>query len=125
MSVKPVAVLIHVHSLAEAREWYKKAFPMATEIHLEKQDFVSLDIDGFTIELVHADQKVSSGKAGSVLYWAVAHLDKAISHFVALGSTVYRGPMAIEDGLGMCQVTDPFGNLIGLRGSYDNGDSAP
>ncbi|MBE3659112.1 glyoxalase/bleomycin resistance/dioxygenase family protein, partial [Vibrio navarrensis] len=25
-------------------------------------------------------------------------------------------PMEIENGLSMCQVEDPFGNLIGLRG---------
>ncbi|MEZ8336060.1 glyoxalase/bleomycin resistance/dioxygenase family protein, partial [Vibrio splendidus] len=29
----------------------------------------------------------------------------------------YRGPMAIENGLFMCQIEDPFGNLIGLRGA--------
>ncbi|MEL6846497.1 MAG: glyoxalase/bleomycin resistance/dioxygenase family protein, partial [Bacteroidota bacterium] len=67
MSVKPTAILIHVHSLVEAREWYKSAFPTAREIYLEAQDFVSFEIDGFTIELVMADEQVSSGKAGSVL----------------------------------------------------------
>ena len=120
MSVKPTAVMIHVHALAEARAWYKAAFPTAREIHLDAPEFISLEIDDFTIELVLADEEVSSGKAGSVLYWRVADLRAAIAHFTALGSTVYRGPMAIEDGLGMCQVTDPFGNLIGLRGPYSH-----
>lgn len=96
---------------------------MATEISHDSEDFVAMDMDGFTIELVRADDKVSSGKAGCVLYWSVPSLSAAIAHFTALGSTVYRGPMEIENGLGMCQVTDPFGNLIGLRGAYDAGDS--
>jgi hypothetical protein len=26
--------------------------------------------------------------------------------------------MPIEDGLGMCQLADPFGNLLGLRGLF-------
>ena len=120
MSVTPTAVLIHVHALAEARAWYQAAFPTAREIDLDTQAFVWLEMDGFTIELVLADEKVSSGKSGSVLYWRVADLKEAIAHFTALGSTVYRGPMAIENGLGMCQVTDPFGNLIGLRGPYSH-----
>ncbi|TOL44982.1 glyoxalase/bleomycin resistance/dioxygenase family protein, partial [Vibrio parahaemolyticus] len=38
------------------------------------------------------------------------------AHFQKLGARLYRGPMEIEDGLSMCQVEDPFGNLIGLRG---------
>jgi len=35
-----------------------------------------------------------------------------------LGASLYRGPMPIEDGLGMCQLADPFGNLLGLRGLF-------
>ena len=41
-----------------------------------------------------------------------------IEHFSELGATLYRGPMLIENALAMCQVKDPFGNLIGLRGEY-------
>jgi len=63
-----------------------------------------------------ADEKVSSGKSGTVLYWSVDHLTGSLERFYSLGAKLYRGPMDIEDGLSMCQVEDPFGNLIGLRG---------
>lgn len=76
-------------------------------------------IGDFLIEVVRADDKIPGGKAGTVLYWAVADLIEAVAHFESLGSEVYRGPMPIEDGQGMCQVTDPFGNLIGLRGPFN------
>ena len=60
--------------------------------------------------------KVSSGRCGTVLYWQVADLDAAANELIDLGARLYRGPMLVEDGLGMCQLEDPFGNLIGLRG---------
>ncbi|MEZ8051438.1 VOC family protein, partial [Vibrio sp. 1F169] len=45
-----------------------------------------------------------------VLYWSVNNLDKALDHFEELGAKLYRGPMAIENRLFMCQIEDPFGN---------------
>ncbi len=33
----------------------------------------------------------------------------------ALGAKLYRGPLDIEDNQVICQLMDPFGNLIGLR----------
>ena len=117
--MKPVANLIHVEDVEDvdfAMKWYKKAFPLAVERKIGK--FVYLDLNGFSLELVVADEKVGSGKFGSVTYWEVEDLEAEISRFKGFGSLVYRGPMLIEFGLGMCQVTDPFGNLIGLRGPF-------
>jgi len=88
---------------------------------LEESDFNVLDIDGFLLELVQSDEKVDAGKAGTVLYWAVPNLSEAIAHFESHGAALYRGPMTIENGLGMCQMEDPFGNLIGLRGKICEG----
>lgn len=116
--MKPVANMIHVENVALAMSWYKKAFPLAVERKIG--GFLYLDLNGFSLELVAADEKVGSGKFGSVTYWEVEDLESEISRFKDLGSLVYRGPMSIEFGLGMCQVTDPFGNLIGLRGPFNN-----
>ena len=38
--------------------------------------------------------------------------------FEAAGATLYRGPLAIESGQGVCQFADPFGNLFGLVGPH-------
>jgi predicted enzyme related to lactoylglutathione lyase len=116
--MKPVANLVHVPDVEAALAWYKLAFENAIERVFD--DLVVLDVNGFAIELVNADEKVSAGKSGSVTYWSVDDLEAEIARFSELGSIVYRGPMKIEDGMGMCQVTDPFGNLIGLRGPYSN-----
>jgi predicted enzyme related to lactoylglutathione lyase len=112
--MKPIANLIHVDDVEEALLWYKRAFPNARRRNVD--GFVFLDVNGFALEIVPADEKVSAGKAGSVTYWLVSDLSIEIEKFKLLGSDVYRGPMEIAHGLWMCQVEDPYGNLIGLRG---------
>ena len=116
---KPTALLVHVGDVQAGLNWYQQAFPTAKAIYLPDSDFTVLDIDGFSLEIVQADEKVSAGRNGTVLYWSVSSLVAAFAHFEQLGARLYRGPMKIEDGLGMCQLEDPFGNLIGLRGRYD------
>ncbi|WP_295894013.1 glyoxalase/bleomycin resistance/dioxygenase family protein [uncultured Vibrio sp.] len=116
--MKPAAILVHVPNVTAGVEWYQKAFPTAVATTLTEFDFISLNIDGFLIEVVQEDEKVRSGKQGCVLYWGGENLEQALTHFTELGARLYRGPLDIEEGLSMCQVEDPFGNLIGLRGKF-------
>lgn len=115
------AVLIHVSDVQAGLAWYEHAFPQAGRRGIESPDFECLAIGDVTIELVQADAKVGSGAAGSVVYWRVADFDRALEHFERAGATLYRGPMAIEGGRRMCQVRDPWGNSIGLRGPSEHG----
>lgn len=110
-----VAVLIHVADVPAGTAWYSRAFPEATRKRLE-DDFEYLQLGGVQIEIVPADTKVASGSAGSVVYWQVPDFDVALEHMLSIGATLYRGPIQIEDGQRMCQVRDPWGNCIGLRG---------
>ncbi|AOW84055.1 VOC family protein [Vibrio mimicus] len=113
----PVAVLVHVPDVAAGLEWYQKAFSEAVPVYHPEFDFTVLDLNGFSLEIVQSDEKVDSGKKGTVVYWVVDNLADTLAHFTALGAKLYRGPMEIENGLSICQVEDPFGNLIGLRGT--------
>ncbi|MFM2663521.1 VOC family protein [Vibrio mediterranei] len=114
--MNPSAILVHVPDVAKGLEWYKKAFPEAVPIYHPDFHFTALDLNGLSLEIVQADEKVGAGKCGTVVYWSVGDFSKAIARFEELGACLYRGPMEIEGGLSMCQVEDPFGNLIGLRG---------
>lgn len=110
------AVLVHVSDVAAALLWYRRAFPHAVLRHLEAFDFSYLRIGDVDLEIVPADEKVSSGAAGSVVYWYVEDFDASMAHLIAIGGRLYRGPLDIQDDLRMCQVKDPWGNCIGLRG---------
>jgi len=66
-----------------------------------------------------SDGKVDSGASGSVVYWSVDRFDAALRGFESAGAVLYRGPLRLDDAQGvqyMCQVRDPWGNCIGLRG---------
>ncbi|ASP38554.1 glyoxalase/bleomycin resistance/dioxygenase family protein [Bacterioplanes sanyensis] len=112
----PAALLVHVPDIELGLDWYQRAFPTAKARFLPEFDFTVLDIGGFSLEIVQADDKVGSGKHGVVLYWLTQDWHATLKHFSDLGARLYRGPMAIENGLSMCQFEDPFGNLIGVRG---------
>jgi len=113
----PIAgVLIHVPDVAAALAWYQRLFPAAQRVRLDDPPFECLRYQQVQIELVPADAKGPAGPGGSVVYWRVPDLPAALDHARALGAPLYRGPMAIEDGLQMVQVRDPWGNCIGLRG---------
>ncbi len=118
------AVMVHVDDVAAALDWYACAFPAAERIGIAPPAFECLALGGVRIEIVPADAKVAAGASGSVVYWCVASLDDALAHFQDLGATLYRGPMAIENDQAMCQVRDPWGNCIGLRGPRRLGDPA-
>ncbi|MGJ3353235.1 glyoxalase/bleomycin resistance/dioxygenase family protein [Providencia sp. Je.9.19] len=116
MLIKPTAILIHVPNVAEGVVWYQQAFPQARAEYLPEFDFTLLHVGDFTIEVVQADEKVSEGKKGTVLYWQVKSLDAALEYLTSIGAKLYRGPMLIDGNNRMCQLVDPFGNLIGLKG---------
>lgn len=111
-----VAVMVHVDEVEAGLLWYKQAFPSAERKSIRDPFFEYLDVDGVRIEIVMADEKVTSGVAGSVAYWHVEDFDVALQHMQSIGATLYRGPLKIEDNLRMCQFRDPWGNCIGLRG---------
>ena len=114
--MKPVAVLIHVPDVPAALAWYRAAFPGFRVSRPASEALAILEGDGFDIEIVRADAKVPAGKGGSVLYWSVSSLEEARGRLVDIGAKPYRGPVPVGDGSSMCQLEDPFGNLLGLRG---------
>ena len=110
------AVMVHVSEVEAGIAWYERALPTARRESAGEPPFERLAVGEVFIEIVPADSKVSSGASGSVVYWRVAQFESALSHFQAVGATLYRGPISIENGERMCQVLDPWGNCIGLRG---------
>jgi len=110
------SVLIHVENPKDGLNWYQKAFPEAKRRFIADFDFEYLDYMGVMIEIVCADNQVTSGAAGSVVYWQTDNFQKRLDDLLELGATLYRGPMAVEQGLKMCQVRDLWANCIGIKG---------
>jgi predicted enzyme related to lactoylglutathione lyase len=81
-----------------------------------EHDFEFLRLGSLQVEIVPSDEKVSAGPSATVVYWQVTSVAEEVERLCLLGATLYLGPMRIEADLSMCQVQDPWGNCIGLRG---------
>ena len=115
------AVMIHVSDVNAGLAWYQCAFTTAKRLIItEPIRFEYLDINGIAIEIVEADNLVGSGANGSVVYWQFENFDATLKHFQDNGANLYRGPIEIEDNQKICQVRDPWGNCIGIRGKTAN-----
>lgn len=110
------AVLVPVADPAAGRAWYRRAFPEAIDSTIQDTAFEYLQVGSVALEIVQADAQVPSGATGSVVYWRVEDFSRSLAHFLSVGAVLYRGPMKIEGDLWMCQVRDPWGNCVGLRG---------
>ena len=110
-------VLMFVPSVRSAAEWYSSVLKLPASFIDE--DFAVIAVGPVQLCFHLADAKVPAGRAGQVAYWRVSSLQEAIEHFKEAGAELYRGPLAIESGQGICQFADPFGNLFGLVGAYN------
>jgi predicted enzyme related to lactoylglutathione lyase len=110
------AVMVHVPDREQGLAWYEEAFPQAKRRRSDEDDFEFLQLGEIQIEVVAADEKVTFGPSGTVVYWQVTSIAEEVERLLLIGGQLYRGPMRIEANLSMCQVQDPWGNCIGLRG---------
>jgi uncharacterized protein len=99
-----------------AAEWYSNLFGIKITV-LDNSDNFFIQVGNQEVWFHQADSKVPSGAAGHVAYWQVDDFDAVLERAMQLGAMLYRGPLDRQDGSYMCQVKDPYGNLIGFIGS--------
>jgi predicted enzyme related to lactoylglutathione lyase len=107
-------VFYFVADLAGATTWYGEL--LGAEPRRTMPQLVELDVGGAVLTL-HAADEFNAGRPGigTVAYWTTSDVDSAVAVCVARGATVHRGPKTVFSGDRLCQVLDPFGNLLGLR----------
>jgi predicted enzyme related to lactoylglutathione lyase len=110
-----IEIMYFVEDRRAATAWYARLFELPiTETGDPEHYFIRVGAQDVWFH--RADEKMAAGRAGQVAYWRVQDFDMAVARAGTLGATVYRGPLDREDGEWMCQMTDPFGNLLGLVG---------
>ena len=105
-------VIYQVTDVNQAKAWYAKAFQQ--EPYFDQPFYVGFNIGGYELGLDPNQSVSQSGRGGSVAYWRVDAMDRALEHFVAAGATIVSGPQDVGEGLVAATVEDPFGNLMGL-----------
>jgi predicted enzyme related to lactoylglutathione lyase len=105
-------VIYHVADLDQAKEWYAKVFQQKP--YFDEPFYVGFNIAGYELGL-NPDQSVSqAGPGGSVAYWRVHEIERAVHHFVTAGAKVVSPVQDVGEGIRVATVADPFGNQIGL-----------
>ena len=113
-------IMYFVPDRRASAEWYSNLFDIEITV-LDNPDHFFIQVGGQQVWFHQADNKVPSGAAGHVAYWQVNDFDTALERATQLGAILHRGPLDRQDGSYMCQVKDPYGNLIGFIGSKQRG----
>jgi predicted enzyme related to lactoylglutathione lyase len=107
-------VFYFVEHLDRARSWYERLLG-TNPIEVQPQ-LVTFEIGSVRLTLHVGDEfNTPAELRGTVAYWGVDDVDEAVAQAVALGAVAHRGPKTIFTGERLCQLQDPFGNLLGVR----------
>lgn len=105
------SVIYPVKDLAKAKELYGKL--LGVEPYFDEPFYVGFQVgDGQEIGLDPNGH--TEGMTGSVSYWKVDDIQKAIKSFLAAGATIHQDAKDVGGGILMATVKDIDGNPIGL-----------
>jgi predicted enzyme related to lactoylglutathione lyase len=114
-------VIYHVPDLARAKAWYSRAFD--TEPYFDEPFYVGFNIGGFELGL-DPGGSIAPGAGGSVAYWGVPDIARAVRQFQDAGAAVKAPVQEVGGDIKVATVADPFGNLVGLIENPHFGESA-
>jgi RimJ/RimL family protein N-acetyltransferase/predicted enzyme related to lactoylglutathione lyase len=103
-----------VKNLEQSKNWYSNVLGISP--WLDTPDYVEFRVGQGGLAMSLSDEKSPYSTGGQVAYWRVQDIKRAISFFTAHGATTFRGPLNIENDEAICQISDPFGNIVGLIG---------
>jgi predicted enzyme related to lactoylglutathione lyase len=105
-------VIYHVTDLDRAKAWYATAFEQ--QPYFDEPFYVGFNIAGYELGLNPDLSHMRPGAGGSIAYWRVADIQQAVDHFVRSGAVTLGDVQDVGGGIKVAEVTDPFGNVIGL-----------
>lgn len=115
LDLRPVLnVFYFVTDLDQTIDWYERLLGRSATRPMPQLATFTLGAATLTLHSVD-EYNAGAPSAGSVAYWSVDDVDTAAAACVAQGGVVHRGPKTVFSGDRLCQILDPFGNLLGLR----------
>ena len=102
---------------AAARDWYTRL--IGAEPYFLREGYAEWRLGDRQAELGLIDARfrapeVTTGPAGSVLYWHVDDVDATLARLMELGASVHEPARDRGQGFVTATVVDPFGNLLGV-----------
>jgi lactoylglutathione lyase len=106
-------VKYEVQDMAKAKEWYLKAFG-AQPYFDEPAYYVGYNIGGYELGLVPEPKAATKRAAAGVAYWGVEDIRAEYKRLLDLGATSVSDVQDVGGGILVAEVSDPFGNVIGI-----------
>jgi predicted enzyme related to lactoylglutathione lyase len=102
----------YVTDLGRAKDWYESALGIPP--YFDEPFYVGFNIAGYELGLNPDHSVARPGPGGAVAYWRVADIERAVEHFQVVGAALRAPIQNVGGGIRVAEVTDPFGNMIGL-----------
>ena len=114
-AARAVSVVYFVKDPQAAASWYATHLFSGVSVHQES-GFCWLDSGTIEVGFHPSDEKNPAG-GGAVVYWQVENFDESRDAMLRAGCEPWRGPLVISQKRVICQLRDPFRNIIGLEGA--------
>ncbi|MER0476987.1 VOC family protein [Streptomyces sp. Edi2] len=113
------SIMIFAEDPEKSARWW--AGVLETDVHLDINGnavYAWLEVAGVEFGFHMLDEKNNPRGGSPVPYWAVEDVGDVRQRLLDAGCTHHRGPLDVGDGTGrrIAQLTDPFGNVIGIDG---------
>ncbi|MFY9551133.1 MAG: VOC family protein [Thermoanaerobaculia bacterium] len=104
-------VIYKVPDLEKAKAWYTRV--LGIDPYFAEPFYVGYQVGGFELGL-DPDMGGAQPSAGVVAYWAVADAAAAHRRLLELGAAPHEDVRDVGEGIRVCAVRDPFGNVLGI-----------
>jgi len=102
-------VVYPVTDLEQGKAWYGQVFGVAP--YFDEPFYAGFAVGGFELGLVPDGQP---GATGGKAYWGVDDIAVELARCTALGAGVVSAVQDVGQGIKVAELSDPFGNVIGL-----------
>ena len=104
-------VVYMVADIDRAKAWYSAMLGIAP--YFDTPFYVGFNVGGYELGLHPIEGPVVAGN-NVVTYWGVDDIDAAFARLVEMGASAHAPVMDVGEGIKLADVTDPFGNLVGI-----------
>jgi lactoylglutathione lyase len=106
-------VVYHVTDLQRAKTWYTALLGKGP--YFDEPFYVGFNVGGYELGLLPAETATAPATPVNVVtYWGVEDIDSVFTTLIEAGATEHGPVTDVGDGIKVADVTDPFGNAVGI-----------
>ena len=109
LGLRTVGYHVPADKLDEAKAWYSKAGGVTP--YFDQPFYVGFNVGGFELGLQPTGQQ---GPGGTVAYWGTKEIAPEVNRLVGIGAKVVEPILDVGEGIKVCTLADPYGNLFGV-----------